>query len=91
MTTTTKSKSTKSKKSPKGPPRASDKKRKATRRAKPAAGAETSTAIVRRHFESSPKRTFSKVVELAVADGVNRNTARGALVRIKQAAAGAKA
>lgn len=44
---------------------------------------ESPGAIVRRIARANPTLAFAEIVKLAVAEGVNPNTARGALVRFK--------
>jgi hypothetical protein len=42
-------------------------------------------AVVRRLWEENQDAAFGQLVALAVAEGVNPNTARGVLVRLKRA------
>lgn len=49
----------------------------------------TAASIVADIAKGDPKLGFAEVVKAAVAKGVNANTARGALVRLKQDKAGA--
>lgn len=44
----------------------------------------TSASIVAEIMKADPKLGFAEIVKAAVAKGVNENTARGALVRLKQ-------
>lgn len=44
----------------------------------------TSASIVAEIMKNDPKLGFAEIVQAAVAKGVNENTARGALVRLKQ-------